>query len=106
MMLNNMPLPVNPESLILPASEGGSKQSLGVAALPEGAQICSCYNVSKGDICAAVQGGCADMVAIKSCTKAATGCGGCAALTKQVMEFALSAMGVEVKKDLCEHFAY
>ncbi|STQ59907.1 nitrite reductase [NAD(P)H], large subunit [Pseudescherichia vulneris] len=33
------------------------------------------------------------MAAIKSCTKAATGCGGCAALTKQVMEYALSGNG-------------
>lgn len=106
MMLNDMPLPASPEGLILPASAGGASQALGVAALPDGAQICSCHNVSKSDICHAVKGGCGDMAAIKSCTKAATGCGGCAALTKQVMEFALSEMGVEVKKDICEHFAY
>lgn len=106
MMLNNMPLPANPEGLILPASSGAGKPTLGVAALPDGAQICSCHNVSKSDICDAVKGGCSDMTMIKSCTKAATGCGGCAALTKQVMEFALTEMGVEVKKDVCEHFAY
>lgn len=106
MMLNDMPLPASPEGLILPASAGGATQALGVAALPNGAQICSCHNVSKSDICNAVKGGCGDMAGIKSCTKAATGCGGCAALTKQVMEFALSEMGVEVKKDICEHFAY
>ncbi len=106
MMLNDMPLPVNPEGLILPALAGSAPQALGVAALPEGAQICSCHNVSKSDICHAVKEGCGDMAAIKSCTKAATGCGGCAALTKQVMEFALSEMGVEVKKDICEHFAW
>lgn len=106
MMLNNMPLPANPEGMILPASAGAPTQSLGIAALPGGAQICSCHNVSKADICEAVNGGCAEMAAIKSCTKAATGCGGCAALTKQVMEFALTEMGVEVKKDICEHYAY
>ncbi|WP_312226652.1 nitrite reductase large subunit NirB [Pseudescherichia sp.] len=106
MMLNDMPLPASPEGLILPASAGGASQSLGVAALPDAAQICSCHNVSKADICNAVKSGCDDMAGIKSCTKAATGCGGCAALTKQVMEFALSEMGVEVKKDICEHFAY
>ena len=106
MMLNDMPLPAHPEGLILPASAGAAPQTLGVAALPAGAQVCSCHNVSKGDICAAVQEGCSDMAAIKACTRAATGCGGCAALTKQVMEFALSEMGVEVKKDVCEHFAY
>ena len=106
MMLNDMPLPARPESLILPAGAGAAPQSLGVAALPDGAQICSCHNVSKSAICDAVKGGCGDMAAVKACTKAATGCGGCAALTKQVMEFALSEMGVEVKKDVCEHFAY
>ena len=106
MMLNDMPLPASPEGLILPASAGSAPQALGVAALPDGAQICSCHNVSKSDICHAVKEGCGDMAAIKSCTKAATGCGGCAALTKQVMEFALSEMGVEVKKDICEHFAW
>ncbi|WLI77378.1 nitrite reductase large subunit NirB [Kosakonia sp. H02] len=106
MMLNDMPLPARPEGLILPAIAGGTPQSLGVGALPDSAQICSCHNVSKADICNAVKSGCGDMSAIKSCTKAATGCGGCAALTKQVMEFALTEMGVEVKKDICEHFAY
>ncbi len=106
MMLNEMPLPANPEGLILPAGTGMATQSLGIAALPEGAQICSCHNVSKSDICEAVKEGCADMAAIKACTKAATGCGGCAALAKQVMEFALTEMGIEVKKDVCEHYAY
>ncbi|MEJ4043786.1 nitrite reductase large subunit NirB [Erwinia sp. SLM-02] len=106
MMLNDMPLPASPESLILPAGSGAAPQTLGVAALPDGAQICSCHNVSKSDICDAVKGGCGDMAAVKACTKAATGCGGCAALTKQVMEFALTEMGVEVKKDICEHFAF
>ncbi|WP_241622814.1 nitrite reductase large subunit NirB [Rosenbergiella australiborealis] len=106
MMLNDMPLPRHPEQLILPASAGAAPQTLGVAALPESAQICSCHNVSKADICEAVKGGCGDMAAIKACTRAATGCGGCAALTKQVMEFALTEQGVEVKKDVCEHFAY
>jgi len=106
MMLNDMPLPAKPEALILPASSGADKPALGIAALPDSAQICSCHNVSKGDICEAVKNNCHDMAAIKTCTKAATGCGGCAALTKQVMEYALSDMGVEVKKDICEHFAW
>jgi len=106
MMLNQIPLPAQPETLILPASATSPTKGLGVAALPDSAQICSCHNVSKADICSAVQHGCGDMSAIKSCTKAATGCGGCAALTKQVMEFALAEQGVEVKKDLCEHFPW
>lgn len=105
MMLNDLPLPAAPESLILPALAGAPKAP-GVAALPDSAQVCSCHNVSKGDICAAVKGGCGEMSSIKSCTKAATGCGGCAALVKQVMEFQLETLGVEVKKDVCDHFSY
>ncbi|MFK3707117.1 nitrite reductase large subunit NirB [Klebsiella sp. NPDC088457] len=106
MMLNAMALPARPESLILPALEGSAPKALGVAALPDSAQICSCHNVSKGDICQAVSAGAGDIAAIKSGTKAATGCGGCSALVKQVMEYQLAAQGVEVKKDICEHFPW
>lgn len=106
MMLNAMPLPTAAEALILPALNGAPAKGLGVAALPDSAQVCSCHNVSKGDICHAVQSGYGDMASIKSCTKAATGCGGCAALVKQVMELQLENLGVAVKKDICEHFAY
>lgn len=106
MMLNDIALPPRPESLILPALEGSAPKALGVAALPDSAQICSCHNVSKGDICQAVSRGASEMGAIKSCTKAATGCGGCSALVKQVMEYQLAQQGVEVKKDICEHFPY
>ncbi|CCJ84882.1 Nitrite reductase [NAD(P)H] large subunit [Cronobacter dublinensis 582] len=49
-------------------------------------------------------GGATDMGAVKSCTKAATGCGGCSALVKQVLEYQLEQQGVAVKKDICEHF--
>ncbi len=75
MMLNGIGLPKEPETLILPVSTGSAPKALGVAALPESAQICSCHNVSKGDICRAVSGGATEMGAIKRCTKAATGCG-------------------------------
>ncbi|MEK9713646.1 MAG: nitrite reductase large subunit NirB [Thalassolituus sp.] len=106
LMLNDMDIPGNPASLILPAMDGSEPVGLGVSALPETAQICSCYDVTKGDIASAVQGGCCTMGDIKGVTKASSGCGGCAALVKQVMEAELEAMGVEVDHSLCEHFAY
>ncbi|KAA3581147.1 nitrite reductase large subunit NirB [Enterobacter cloacae] len=106
MMLNGISLPKEPETLILPAFSGSAPKALGVAALPDSAQICSCHNVSKGDICQAVSAGATEIGAIKQGTKAATGCGGCSALVKQVMEFQLAEQGVEVKKDICEHFPY
>ncbi len=102
--LNQMTLPDEPEGLILPNVAGG--MALGVDALPATAQICSCFSVSKADICAAVQNGAHDITAIKACTNASTGCGGCAALVKDVINAELTNLGVEVNNHLCEHFAF
>ena len=104
-MLNKMELPSEPEGLILPSLDGSSS-GIGVDALPDSAILCSCMNVSKADVINAVDAGATDMAAIKSCTKAATGCGGCAALVTQVLNCELEKSGVEVNTDLCEHFAY
>lgn len=104
-MLNAIALPEHPETLILPAIEG-SKNVLGVDALPDSAIICSCNGVSKGTICAAVVSGCHTIGDIKNQTKAATSCGGCAALSTQVMNAQLDSLGLEVNTNLCEHFAY
>ena len=103
--LNGITLPDNPETLILPESQGGAP-TLGPDALPETASICSCHNVTKGDICGAIDAGCADLGSVKAETKASTGCGGCAALLKNVVDSELEKRGVEVSKDLCEHFPY
>jgi len=103
--LNGIDLPEHPESLILPAN-GAAKLGLGADALPATATICSCHNVSKGDIIAAFDGGACSVADIKSCTKASSGCGGCSALLKSVCDNELTKRGVEVKKDICEHFAY
>lgn len=103
--LNDMDLPDAPETLILPASDGAAP-ALGADALPAGATICSCHNVSKGDIVEAMDAGNCDLGSVKSCTKASTGCGGCAALLKSVVDSELEKRGVEVNTDICEHFAY
>lgn len=104
--LNKITLPEQPESMILPSLDGSAGVGLGVDALPDVAQICSCNNVSKGDLCAAVQGGAMTVGDLKGCTKAATTCGGCTALVGQVLNAELTKMGVEVNTDLCEHFPY
>ncbi|AOW76623.1 nitrite reductase large subunit [Colwellia sp. PAMC 20917] len=102
--LNGIELPENPDGLILPSS--GEKPTLGVDALPNTATICSCLNVTKGDIIAAIDCGAVDVGEVKSSTKAGTGCGGCAALLKKVTDHELEKRGVEISTDLCEHFAY
>ncbi len=106
-MLNGLALPAHPEDLILPARGAGAVAAgSGLAALPEAAQICSCNNVTKGAICAAVDGGCTTVGAIKAATRAASTCGGCAPLVKQILDAELARRGVALENHLCEHFAH
>jgi nitrite reductase (NADH) large subunit len=95
-------LPGDPMALIAPAQSGSAATSLGVAALPDTAQVCSCNNVTKHDLTCAIADGCADVPALKKCTSAGTSCGSCVPLLKQLLE----AEGVAQSTALCEHFAY
>jgi len=70
------------------------------------AQICSCNNVSKATICAAIDAGCTTIGALKKSTKAATSCGGCGSLLAQLLKAELASRGVEISNHLCEHFPY
>ncbi|MCZ0914286.1 nitrite reductase large subunit NirB [Gordonia amicalis] len=90
-------IPGDPAALIAP--EGGT--GVGMDALPDDAEICSCNGVSKGAICSAIAEGACDIAAIKGCTSAGTTCGGCLPSIKQL----LSASGVELSKSLCDHFS-
>jgi len=104
--LNDITLPEYPDSLILPQRDGSGATGLGVEALPDTAQICSCFDVSKGALCQAVSDGATTMSALKEVTSATTGCGGCTALVGQVLNKELEKLGMDVNTDLCEHFAY
>jgi nitrite reductase (NADH) large subunit len=106
MVLNGMDLPDAPESLILPAIDGKEKQGLAVDALPASAQICSCNNVSKGQLCDAVAAGATSIGALKEATRAGTSCGGCVPLATQIMKAEMKRQGLAVNHHLCEHFAY
>jgi nitrite reductase (NADH) large subunit len=79
---------------------------MGVDLLPESALICSCNGVSKGAICSAIADGCASMGSLKTRTKAATTCGGCAPLAKQILDAEMKKRGYRLNKSLCEHFAH
>jgi len=106
MAVNGIELPAAPEFLILPQAEGMPQRGLGVDALPAGAQVCSCNDVSKGALCEAVANGAASIGALKKCTGAGTACGGCVPLVTQVLNAELAKQGVAVNRSLCEHFAY
>ncbi len=102
--LNGITLPADPQCLIVPAST--EQAVLGMGSLPARATICSCHNVTKGGIIAAIDAGCCSLVDVKSETKASTGCGGCAAMLKNLVDDELAARGVSVDKSICEHFPY
>jgi nitrite reductase (NADH) large subunit len=106
MALNRLPLPADPEFLILPAGDGKPKAGLGVDALPDSAQICSCNDVSKAAICAAVGEGATTIAKMKACTKAGSTCGGCVPLVTQVMKAEMAKRGMAVTDHVCEHFPH
>ncbi|MCP2727439.1 nitrite reductase large subunit NirB [Limnofasciculus baicalensis] len=104
---NNIVLPPHPEDLLLPPREGKAPVGMGVDKLPDTAQICSCNNVTKEQICAAIRDEkITDVPSLKKCTKAGTGCGGCVPLVTDLLKSELKKAGVEVKNHLCEHFPY
>jgi nitrite reductase (NADH) large subunit len=90
-------LPGDLLSLISPAVEGGG---IGMDALPDDAQVCSCKAVTKGTLTTAIAEGNTDVPALKSCTQAGTSCGSCVPLLKKLLESA----GVEQSKAICRHF--
>ena len=106
MMLNRIELPEAPEFLILPQSDGQAKPALGVEALPAAAQICSCNNVTKAQICEAVCAGATSIGAMKAARKAGASCGGCVPLVTQVMKAEMKRQGLSVNNHVCEHFPY
>jgi nitrite reductase (NADH) large subunit len=104
---NNIVLPPNPEDLILGARGGEGETGAGVAALPDDALICSCESISKAAICAAVtEHDCESVDAIKKCTKAGTGCGGCVPMVKDLMVHTMQSQGKYLRNVLCEHFSH
>jgi nitrite reductase (NADH) large subunit len=91
MVASGIELPDNPEDLILPAGRGVPE-----IGLPDAAQVCSCNDVTKGDIVAAAAEG--------GTTRAGTTCGSCKVQTKKVIEDYFESQGRVVDRSLCEHF--
>jgi nitrite reductase (NADH) large subunit len=105
MVRDGTPLPPEPAAL-LGAAPAGMPRGAGVGALPLAATICTCNNVDRGAIHAAIDAGHTTVGALKKCTRAGTSCGGCTPLLKQLLEHELKARGVGIDHRLCEHFAH
>jgi nitrite reductase (NADH) large subunit len=93
MVRGDLPTPADVASLAGPAREDAAPSA---DELGDGALICSCNNVTKGEICAAVAEGCT--------TKAGSTCGGCKPLVASITKVELRRLGREVSDALCEHF--
>lgn len=97
-------LDLPPAELILGAKKDGADDG---DDLSHDTQICSCHNVTKGDVVNVVKdGSCKSLGEVKSCTKAGTGCGGCMPLVTSIFNKTMKDMGNEVKNNLCPHFSY
>lgn len=106
LMQNAIILPPHPEDLLLP-ERSGNRPSMGVESFPDSAQICSCNNVTKGEIVTAIQTDhITDIGTLKQCTTAGTGCGGCVPLVTDLLKAEMKKAGLEVKNHLCEHFHF
>lgn len=104
---NKVVLPSNPEDILLGSRGGTAESGAGVTSLPDDALICSCEGITKQAICQAVgEQGCETVDAVKKCTKAGTGCGGCVPMLKDLVTHTLKAQGKYVRNVLCEHFQY
>ena len=104
MVKNQKVLDMPPSEFIIGASKDGDDDG---SDLTNDTQICSCHNVTKGDVAKVVkEGTCKSIGEVKSCTKAGTGCGGCMPLVQTIFNAEMKAMGSEVLNHLCPHFAY
>ncbi len=102
---SDAPLPCQPHELMVGQNAGATVG--GVEGMTDAMQICSCNNVTKGAICGAIrQQGLDSVAAIRSCTKAGTGCGGCLQLVNDLFKAEMKKAGRAVTNHLCEHFKY
>ena len=98
---NKIVLPPNPEDVILGSRGGEGDGGAGVTSLPDDALICSCEAVTKGMICdSVIKDSCENVEAIKKCTKAGTGCGGCVPMLKDLMTHTMKGQGKIVRNIL------
>ncbi|MEN3272452.1 MAG: nitrite reductase large subunit [Actinomycetota bacterium] len=102
MARRDLPTPVSVASLVSPA--GAGPPTAGAGSLPDTAVVCSCNNVTAGDLGAAVADGAHDVPALKTCTSAGTGCGGCLPMVDELLRTELAAAGIAMDDRLCEHF--
>ncbi|MBO9620366.1 MAG: nitrite reductase large subunit [Niabella sp.] len=102
--VNKLAIPPSPVDLIVKrGKDGGTGTSF---ELPDSALICSCEGVSKLTISEAVNAGNESFDAVKKCTGAGSGCGGCTPMVKDIIAATLKKQGKIIRNVVCEHFNY
>jgi nitrite reductase (NADH) large subunit len=93
MARGDLPTPAEVATLAAPSA---AALDMGPDQLGDSALVCSCNNVTKGEICQAVCDG--------ATTKAGSTCGGCKPLVATITKAHLKSLGREVSDAICEHF--
>ncbi|KAI8079951.1 uncharacterized protein BX664DRAFT_362080 [Halteromyces radiatus] len=93
-----------PSELILGVQ---NQEAQGADALTDDTQICSCNNVTKGDIRKVIKAKkCQNVNQVKCFSKAGSGCGGCLPQVQEIFESELKSLGQTISNSLCSHFKY
>jgi nitrite reductase (NADH) large subunit len=105
MCRGELPLPESPGQLV--GVPGDADVAVGVDALADGAAVCSCNQVTKATLCAAIaDDGITDVGELKRRTRAGSTCGGCLPMVTDLLTSELAKAGIEVDRSLCEHFEH
>jgi len=100
MALGQIDTPADLSSWVAPST--GPRET---GSLPDAAGVCSCENVTAGELRRAITDGARTVDELKACTAAGTGCAGCVPMVTSLLKDELTAMGEEVSDALCDHFA-
>lgn len=95
-------LPADPAVYLSAAGGEGAPDT----ELPDDAILCSCNNISFGEIRESIAEGNQDVPSIKAATTAGTQCGSCVPMIQKTLVQQMKKMGMTVSKALCEHFEF
>lgn len=95
-------LPADPAAFLSAAGGEGAPDT----ELPDDAILCSCNNISFGEIRESIMEGNQSVPDIKAATTAGTQCGSCVPMIHKTLEQQMKKMGLSVNKSLCEHFDF